>query len=156
MKLTSKLAIFGIIAGLSASTAVMAEEAAPVVVTPPEETVVDEPIAEPADDTESPVLEKDTTDGDVTPSDDGGEVPIDWVKRGGELENPDVILYNMAGGGGQPSAAPAATASPADVAGKDEAATTTEAKTVTPVAPIVQVKKGPVALVKGARVFLRH
>jgi hypothetical protein len=43
-----------------------------------------------------------------------------------------------------------------DDAGKDGAATTVEAKTVTPAAPLEKVKKGPVALVKGARVFLRH
>ena len=82
-----------------------------------------------------------------------GEVPLDWVKRGGDGENPDVIFYNMSGGG--PSGAPATEVS-ANGAGKDGAPTAVEAKTVAPVAPIVKAKKGPVALVKGARVFLRH
>ncbi len=155
MKFSSKLAILGVVAGLSAAQIVIAEEAAPEVVSPPEETVVDEPTDK---DTETPVVdEKPTTDKeepiDEEVTEEDGGVPLDWVKRGGEGENPDVIFYNMAGGG--PTAGPASNDAAND-AGKDGAATTVEAKTVAPTAPLVKVKKGPVALVKGARVFLRH
>lgn len=159
MKFSSKLAILGVVAGLSATSAVIAEEAAPVVANPPEETVVDEPTADPSDKETPPadeeVTEPETPGDDEVVVEDGGEVPIDWVKRGGDGENPDVIFYNMAGGGPQENGGQGHGAAPAET-GKDESATTTEAKTVAPAAPIVREKKGPVALVKGARVFLRH
>jgi len=159
MKLTSKLALLSVAVGLSAVPAAHADEAAPDVVTAPEETVIEEPTLDPTDE-EKPVVDEQPTEDEVTPDDevvveDGGEVPIDWVKRGSDGEDPNVIFYNMAGGGDQPSG-PATSPVAKDDAGKDEAATATEAKTVAPVAPIVREKKGPVALVKGARVFLRH
>ena len=169
MKLYSKLAILGVVAGLSAASAVIAEEVAtPVVmppevtppeVTPPEEPVVEEPTADPSDNETPPADDKVTEpeepgDVEVLPY-PGGEVPIDWVTRGSGGENPG-IFYNMAGGGPHAAGEPSHGAGASDEAGKDEAATATEAKTVAPIAPITKVKKGPVALVKGARVFLRH
>lgn len=158
MKLSSKLAVFGIAATLGALPVSFADEAAPEVVTAPEETVVEEPTLDPTDE-EKPVVDEQPSDEEVTTDDevvveDGGEVPIDWVKRDGDGD-PNVIFYNMAGGG-EPPSGPATSPVAKDEAGKDEAATATEAKTVAPVAPIVREKKGPVALVKGARVFLRH
>lgn len=171
MKFSSKLAVSGVVAGLSAAQVVIAcpppligipDAPAPEISVceeaPSEENsvkVIEEPAVE-----EEVIDEKGTgvtvTEEEVTEEEvreECGEVPLDWVKRGGDGENPDVIFYNMAGGG--PSGAPAADVSAND-AGKDGAPTAVEAKTVTPVAPIVKAKKGPVALVKGARVFLRH
>jgi len=165
MKLYSKLAILGVVAGLSAASAVIAEEVAPPVVmppevTPPEKPVVEEPTADPSDNETPPADDKVTEpeepgDVEVLPY-PGDEVPIDWVTRGSGGENPDVIFYNMAGGGPRAAGEPGHGAGASDEAGKDEAGTATEAKTVAPIAPITKVKKGPVALVKGARVFLRH
>jgi hypothetical protein len=160
MKFSSKLAIFGVAAGLSAAQVVIADEAAPEISVCEEAPVSEEAIEEPTVEEEVEIIdekgtgvtvpEEEVTEEEVT--EEGGEVPLDWVKRGGDGENPDVIFYNMAGG---PSGAPAADVSAND-AGKDGAPTAVEAKTVAPVAPIVKAKKGPVALVKGARVFLRH
>jgi hypothetical protein len=171
MKFSSKLAISGVVAGLSAAQVAVAcsppqieiaDAPAPEVCTFPEAPVIVDASEEVIDETvidEQPTDDQ-PTDEEVSPDDevvieDGGEVPIDWVKRGGEGENPDVIFYNMAGGGEQPTG-PATSPVAKDDAGKDGAATTVEAKTVTPAAPLEKVKKGPVALVKGARVFLRH
>lgn len=82
-----------------------------------------------------------------------GQVPIDWVKRGeGELENPDVIFQNTAfDGGGE--AAPVATKSDIEL-GQDDKAAVIEGKG-TAAAQVKHEKKGPVALVKKGRVFLR-
>ncbi|OYV05883.1 MAG: hypothetical protein CFE26_09250 [Verrucomicrobiales bacterium VVV1] len=168
MKFSSKVAMFGVVAGLSAAQVVSADEAAPEISICEEapvtednsEEVIDEPAVEEEVIDEKVIDEKvidekgtgvTVTEEEVTEED--GEVPLDWVKRGGDGENPDVIFYNMAGGG--PAAGPASNGAAND-AGKDGAPTAVEAKTVAPVAPIVREKKGPVALVKGARVFLRH
>ena len=154
--------MFVVAAGLSAAQVVTADEPVPEISVceeaPSEENSV-EVIEEPAVEEEvidEKVVDEKGTDEEVTEeevTEEDGEVPLDWVKRGGEGENPDVIFYNMAGGG--PSGVPTATANAND-AGKDGAPTAVEAKTAAPEAPIVKVKKGPVALVKGARVFLRH
>ncbi len=163
MKFSSKLAMFGAVAGLSAAQVVSADEAAPEISICEEapvtgensEEVIDEPTVD-EEVTDKEVVDEKVSDEEVTEeevTEEDGEVPLDWVKRGGDGENPDVIFYNMAGGG--PAGGPASNDSTND-AGKDGAPTAVEAKTVAPVAPIVKAKKGPVALVKGARVFLRH
>lgn len=81
-----------------------------------------------------------------------GQVPIDWVKRGeGELENPDVIFYTTADGGAE--AAPVAAKGDIEL-GQDDKAAVIEGKG-TAAAQVKREKKGPVALVKKGRVFLR-
>ena len=168
MKLKSKAVAIGSIIALIASPLAMADKAqggdagaepepivevAPdvevvITVEPEEGEVVDGEIieCEPGVDCEhgEPVLEKDPVDG---------EVPIDWVKRGGEevLENPDVIFYNMADGGG---AAPVAAKGDIEL-GQDDKAAAIEAKGAGAAPQISREKKGPVALVKKGRVFLR-
>lgn len=82
---------------------------------------------------------------------EGSVVPIDWVKRGGgEMENPDVIFFTTADGG---VAAPAVTKADIEL-GQDDRATVIEGKG-TAAAQVNHEKKGPVALVKKGRVFLR-
>lgn len=80
---------------------------------------------------------------EVTP--DGG-VPIDWVKRGGE--NPDVIFYTMAGGEVPMFKGTVET-------GQDDKAAAIEGKGAAAAPQITREKKGPVALIKKGRVFLR-
>lgn len=183
MKFSSKLAISGVVAGLSAAQVLIAcpppqieiaDAPAPeicIFLGPPvTEDISKEVIVEPAVEDEVEVIDETVIDENGTGEkvtdeevvvEDGGEVPIDWVKRDledGEGVDPDVInviFYNMSGGGPQPTG-PADSPIAKGDAGKDDTATAAEAKTVAPVAPIVREKKGPVALVKGARVFLRH
>lgn len=93
------------------------------------------------------------SDEDPTVCDKGvGEVPVDWVKRGEvALDNPDVIFQNAAVDGG--AEAPVATKGDIEL-GQDDKAALIEGRGVA--APEVKhVKKGPVALVKKGRVFLR-
>ena len=83
---------------------------------------------------------------------DGTPVPLDWIKRGGE--NPDVMFYNMASGG--PGVVFKGETSPvAKQIGPDERATAIEGKDNAGVSSLNREKKGPVALVKKGRVFLR-
>lgn len=94
---------------------------------------------------------------------DGG-VPIEWIKRGGgELDNPDVIFYSMAGGPvlqnvtGAPSTAntESTDSSAARVLNQGETAAEIEG-TVTGGAGLEKAaKKSTVAIVKQGRVFLR-
>ncbi len=181
MNFSSKLAISGVLAGLSAAQVLIACPPPQIEIAdaPSPETFVflgppvtednsEEVIVEPAVEDEVEVVDETVidengtgekvTDDEVVVVEDGGEVPIDWVKRDledGEGGDPNVIFYNMSGGGPQPTG-PAESPIAKGDAGKDDTATAAEAKTVAPVAPIVREKKGPVALVKGARVFLRH
>ena len=108
----------------------------------PVENVADggEVVSEPGD--EGGVTEPNE---EVTP--DGG-VPIDWVKRGGE--NPDVIFYSMAGGGGEVPLFKSAVET-----GQDDKAAAIEGKGAAAAPQITREKKGPVALIKKGRVFLR-
>lgn len=79
-------------------------------------------------------------------------VPLDWIKRT-NLENPDVIFYNMAGG---PAPVFKNETSPiAKQIGPDGKATAIEGKENSGASPLNREKKGPVALVKKGRVFLR-
>lgn len=94
---------------------------------------------------------------------DGG-VPIEWIKRGGgELDNPDVIFYSMAGGPvlqnvtGAPITAntESTDSSAARVLNQGETAAEIEG-TVTGGAGLEKAaKKSTVAIVKQGRVFLR-
>lgn len=111
-----------------------------------EHTAVDEGEAtvEPCDKDE-PVCDKD-------PAVCGeGHVPIEWGKRGeSELENPDVIFQTTADGG---AVAPVSTKADIEL-GQDDKAAVIEGKGKA--APLVKREnKGPVALVKKGRVFLR-
>ncbi len=93
-----------------------------------------------------------------------GGVPIEWVKRGGgELDNPDVIFYSMAGGpalqnmagGPSPEADPSTGGTAARVLNQGETASDIE-NNVTSGAGVAKVaKKSTVAIVKQGRVFLR-
>lgn len=79
-------------------------------------------------------------------------VPLDWVKRG-IGDNPDVIFYNMAGG---PVPVFKGETSPvAKQIGPDGKATAIEGKDNSGALQLNREKKGPVALVKKGRVFLR-
>lgn len=83
---------------------------------------------------------------------EGTPVPLDWIKRT-NLDNPDVILYNMAGG---PAPVFKNETSPiAKQIGPDGKATAIECKENSGASPLNHEKKGPVALVKKGRVFLR-
>ncbi len=94
---------------------------------------------------------------------DGG-VPIEWVKRGGgELDNPDVIFYSMAGGpvlqnmaGGSSPAAEQSTGSTATrVLNQGETAAEIENSAAGGAGVEKAAKKPTVAIVKQGRVFLR-
>lgn len=115
---------------------------------------------------EGEVIEGEIVEGEVTGDPEGepvcdkdpavceeGQLPIDWVKRGGEgeLENPDVIFYTTADGGAE--GAPVANKSDIEL-GQDDKAAVIEGKG-TAAAQVKHEKKGPVALVKRGRVFLR-
>lgn len=129
-----------------------------------EEVVTEEP-------TDTEVVEITTEEEGSEPGDgvevtewpEGG-VPIEWVKRGGgELDNPDVIFYSMAGGpalqnmaGGPSPAADQSTGGTATrVLNQGETAADIEG-TVTGGAGVAKAaKKSTVAIVKEGRVFLR-
>ncbi|MEO5913697.1 MAG: hypothetical protein ABIS50_05660 [Luteolibacter sp.] len=102
------------------------------------------------DDKPGDVKDGDTAVEVTETAEDGGTVPIDWVKRGGG-DNPDVMFYNMAGG--------EAPVFKGETAGKelgqDEKATDIEAHDAPVVPQINREKKVPVALIKKGRVFLR-
>ena len=89
----------------------------------------------------------------------GSEIPLDWVKRGGEeIQDPNVMFYNTADGGALPTAAEGGE-SPmfkgnAEL-GQDEKSSAIEVKGGSAAPRIQREKKGPVALVKKGRVFLR-
>jgi hypothetical protein len=87
-------------------------------------------------------------------SGEGNAVPIDWVKRGGgDVTNPDVIFYNMAGA--SPVVFKGEQAPVAKEIGQDEKAVGLETKGNAVVSQINREKKGPLALLKKGRVFLR-
>ena len=79
-----------------------------------------------------------------------GEVPIDWVKRDGEIDE-NLMFYTTMDGA--PVAAELDGANP-EIIGEDDRASRIEENAGA--APLVErKKKGPVALVKKGRVFLR-
>jgi hypothetical protein len=179
MKFHSKLTLISSFAALVASPLAFAGKeapAAPVEPPAPEVTPVitkdaDVPVSDKTDagdktDVEVPdktaggeVAEAgdkgaETEPGEVTANGKGeGTVPIDWVKRGGG-DNPDVIFYNMAGGG-QPVFKGETTTALSRELGQDDKAAAIDTKG-NPVAPQIKAeKKEPVALIKKGRVFLR-
>jgi len=99
-----------------------------------------------------------STDGEEVAIDDGEVIgiPLDWIKRGSEGEegeNP-VIYYNMAGGPvGEVNDGSSNSAS-RDL-GQEDKATEVEAKANVAAPSVKGQKKGPVAVVKKGRVFLR-
>jgi hypothetical protein len=107
---------------------------------------------------EGEVIEGEVIEGEGTPICDKdpavseeGQVPIDWVKRGeSELENPDAIFYTTADGG----VAALTAAKGGFELGQDDKAAVIEGKGAAH-AQVKHEKKGPVALVKNGRVFLR-
>lgn len=170
MKLKSKLIAASSIIALATCPLAMADGAAdgkdaspeaPEVI---EEVIIDDQIVdedeiveitvEPGDGTIvecEPGVECETGahEGEVEPGD--RDVPIDWVKRGGEeLENPDVIFQTTMDGGG----APVALKGDIDL-GQDDKAAGIVTKGGAAAPQIKREKKGPVALVKKGRVFLR-
>jgi hypothetical protein len=85
-------------------------------------------------------------DGEVSE----GEVPIDWVKRDGSTD--EELIYQTTMDGGAPTAL-LEKGNP-EIVGEDDRAVRIEEKAGA--APLIQrQKKGPVALVKKGRVFLR-
>lgn len=86
-------------------------------------------------------------------SGEGTVVPLDWIKRGGG-DNPDVIFYNMIGGGPAP-VFKGETSPVAKQIGPDDKATAIEGKENSGAPQLNREKKGPVALIKKGRVFLR-
>lgn len=172
MKIQSKLTALVAVTALVASPLVFAEDAAPitpdVVISP---VIVDVPVVvETPTDSKADKGDKDTSvevDGstkgnpedvvtvDDGPVKDGGEVPLDWIKRGGG-DNPDVIFYNMAGGpapvvmnkGETPSAL-------SRELGQDDKGAAIEAKGNAVVPQVKSEKKDPVAVIKKGHVFLR-
>ncbi len=144
-----------------------ADPAVPPVSEAAPEVVVSEPVKD--GKTDEPVME--ANDGSppdcasqsgvaVEPSSpaNGGEtvgeasvIPIDWVKRGGG-DNPE-ISYNMAGG--EAPVFKAEITSTAKEFGPDGRVADIESKENTGAPLIERAKKGPVALLKKGRVFLR-
>ena len=93
----------------------------------------------------------DTEPADDNTTDDVSVVPTDWVKRGGE-DHPE-IYQNMVDGGA-PVFKPE-TSSVSKELGQNEKAGNIESKENAGAPVIERVKKGPVALLKKGRVFLR-
>lgn len=129
---------------------VVAEGTADTVIEEPSDTAGKVVIKEPTDtgavDT--------STDEEVSDPEDGG-VPIEWVIRGGELENPDVIFYNMAGGPGSVADNGSSNAALARDLGKDEKAAAIENNASSGASVGKTPEKSTVAVVKQGRVFLR-
>ncbi len=103
-------------------------------------------------------------DPEVTTDGGGFEIPLDWIKRGDGF-NPE-IYYSMASGAGpavtptvvfrNETSAPIAASEPiARQIGPDSKATAIEGRENSGAFKANRAKKGPVALVKEGRVFLR-
>ncbi len=160
MKMQSKLTLLGSLMALAASPLASADKAAPdaVVNEPITATKVDEPVKGTVDDKATDPANEAGVDAEPSVPAKGGEttdegtaVPIDWVKRGGEY-NPE-IAQNMAGG--EAPVFKAETSSASKELGQDEKAADIESKENAGVPLIEHAKKGPVALIKKGRVFLR-
>lgn len=156
MKMKSKLTLLGTVMVLAATPLAFAEEAGPAVCgAAPDAVIVVEPVKDTnVDDKTTDSASESGVDAEVTdPVSDGdvSVVPIDWVKRGGEY-NPE-IAQNMAGG--EPPVFKGETASVSKELGQDEKAADIESKENAGAPLIVRAKKGPVALLKKGRVFLR-
>ena len=171
MKIQSKLTALVAITALAAGPLVLAEDAAPItpdVVVCPAITDVPDSVEAPSDakpvdgDEDTSVIiagpcdpaPEDVVSVDDGPVKDGGEIPLDWIKRGGE--NPDVIFYNMAGGPAPEvvNKGETPTALTRDL-GQDDKGAVIEAKGNAMVPQVKGVKKEPVAVIKKGHVFLR-
>jgi len=151
MKFYSKLVVTGFAAALVNGSMAVADEAQEptvcVAIDEVETKTPEDKVVDPKD----AATDDASDEAEVTDSKEGGEVPIEWVIRGGE--NPDVIYYNMSAGG---PGAPAGEGAPASKElGHDEKAAAIETKENGVVPQINREKKGPVALLKKGRVFLR-
>jgi hypothetical protein len=166
MKPTFKLFALASIAALMAAPLAMAGKTA-------EEATTVEPAVEPVVEVDPEVVDEgeivDGGDGEVTitvvecEQENGsgcheghegrvteGEVPIDWVKRDGGTD--EELIYQTTMDGGAPTAL-LEKGNP-EIVGEDDRAVRIEEKAGA--APLIQrQKKGPVALVKKGRVFLR-
>ena len=136
---------------------------------PVDEEVVEEVVVTEEGDASTPTDGEEvvvTEEGDAGTSTDGEEVaiddgevmgiPIDWIKRGSEGEegeNP-VIYYNMAGGPVGEASDGSSNSASSDL-GQEDRATEVEAKANVAAPSVKGQKKGPVAVVKKGRVFLR-
>jgi hypothetical protein len=136
MKNNSKFGLLGSIMLLAVSPFALAETPDPAVCEAAPEVVVTEPVDETT-----------TTDGD----DGASVVPTDWVKRGGG-DNPEI--YQNLVSGEAPVFKPEISSVSKEL-GQTEKAADIESKEITASPAIVRVKKGPVALLKKGRVFLR-
>lgn len=168
MKIQSKLTALVAVTALVVSPLVLAEDATPIT---PDVVVVDVPVVvETPSDSKADKGDKDTSVEDNSSSEgnpedvvtvddgpvkDGGEVPLDWIKRGGG-DNPDVIFYNMAGGPGPGVLNKGETpnALSRDL-GQDDKGAVIEAKGNAVVPQVKGEKKDPVAVIKKGHVFLR-
>ena len=126
---------------------------ADVEVKPVDEGVVEEVVVTEEGDAGTPTEGEEVVveDGEVT------EIPLDWIKRGSEGEegeNP-VIYYNMAGGPVTGEVSDGASNSASSNLGQEDRATEVEAKANVAAPSVKGQKKGPVAVVKKGRVFLR-
>jgi len=126
---------------------------ADVEVKPVDEGVVEEVVVTEEGDAGTPTEGEEVVveDGEVT------EIPLDWIKRGSEGEegeNP-VIYYNMAGGPVTGEVSDGASNSASRDLGQEDKATEVEAKANVAAPSVKGQKKGPVAVVKKGRVFLR-
>jgi hypothetical protein len=167
MKMQSKLTLLGSLMALAASPLAFADKTGPatsevapdaVVNEPITATKVDEPVKGTVDDKATDPASEAGVDAEPSVPAKGGEttdegtiVPIDWVKRGGEY-NPE-IAQNMAGG--EAPVFKAETSSVSKELGQDEKAADIESKENAGAPLIEHAKKGPVALIKKGRVFLR-
>lgn len=156
MKFPTQLSLIGAAAVLAISPMSIANEGAldaeVIEITNVEDEVVveDEPlVVEIVCDHEGP-CEEEVIDTEVIEDGTDGEVPIDWVKRG-DGENPDLIFYST---GGETEVFKNETVELAGP-GKDETGAAIESKENAVVPQISGEKKGPVALIKKGRVFLR-
>ena len=114
----------------------------------PSENVEDggEVVSEPGDEGEGTEPTDEVILDCGVPIDWGTGVPIDWVKRG--EGNPDVMFYSMADGEVPMFKGTVET-------GQDDKAAAIESKGAAAAPQITREKKGPLALIKKGRVFLR-
>lgn len=175
MKIQSKLTVLSSVAVLAASPLALAGKgtpetvdvvevadeadfgpaicpAAPEVETGSSEEPADHAACDHAVDSGGECVDVEVTDPAEVVADGEGAVPIDWVKRGGG-DNPDVMFYNTAGG--EAPVFKGETSAVSKELGQDEKGTAIEAGETAVVPQINREKKGPVALIKKGRVFLR-
>jgi len=149
--------------GLPTEEVVDLEEVTDIEVMPVDEEVVGDvvvtDVADSGDVTDGEATDGEATDGEevVVEDDDVQLLPIEWIKRGNEddeLLNP-VICYFMAGGPAATAVADGSLNSESRDLGQYDKAAEIEAKANLAAPSFGSQKKGPVAVVKKGRVFLR-